>query len=280
MNRYLKLLHMEVARFWKLYLSLFAITLLMQGFGIYYESSKYMTYVQDRMGPTTDTYTKFVAEHGVNSFSNLLSSANLWFLAPIALSIGALALYIFLIWYREWTGKNMFIYRLLMLPTDRRNMYLAKLSAILLFVLGLVSFQLLILPLEYSLYKSVIDPALRGGAESMMTVIQGHSLLRILIPHTFIEFILWYGGGAVFVIILFTAILLERSYRLKGILAGLIYIGIAILLMCAPILITNRPKYDYLYPVELFTIELIIAALIGALSLMISFFLMNKKISV
>ncbi|AZN40538.1 hypothetical protein [Paenibacillus albus] len=280
MNRYLKLLHLEVARFWKLYLSLFAVTLLMQVFGIYYESSKYMTNVQENMDMKVNTYSKYVAEHGANSFSNLLSSANMWFLAPIALCIGALALYVFLIWYREWTGKNMFIYRLLMLPTDRRNLYLAKLSAILLFVLGLVSFQMIILPLEYSLYKAVIDPALRGGAESMFTVIQGHSLLNILIPHTFTEFILWYGGGAVAVMILFTAILLERSYRLKGILAGVLYIGLAILLMSAPILITNRANYDYLYPVELFTIELIIAILIGAMSLMISFFLMNKKISV
>lgn len=282
MNRYLKLLHLEVARFWKLYLTLFAVILLMQGFGIYYESSKYMTNIQDRMGPATDTYAKYAAANpdDVTSFAGMMRSANLWFLAPIALCIGALALYVFLIWYREWTGKNMFIYRLLMLPTERRNMYLAKLSAILLFVLGLVSFQLLLLPFEYSLFKSVVDSALRGGAESMMMIIQSHSLLRILIPSTFTEFILWYGGGAVFVMIMFTAILLERSYRLKGILAGLVYIAIAILLMCAPVLITNRDNYDYLYPSELFLIELVIAILIGVMSLVISFFLMNKKISV
>ncbi|REE92973.1 hypothetical protein A8990_10257 [Paenibacillus taihuensis] len=280
MNRYLKLLHLEVARFWKLYLSLFAITLLMQGSGIYYESGKYVSSVQDKMGPAIDTYGKYAAANGVVSFLDILSSANLWFLAPIALSIGALSLYIFFIWYREWTGKNMFIYRLLMLPTERRNMYLAKLSAILLFVLGLVSFQILILPLLQSLYQSVIDPVLRGDAESMMTIVQSHSLLRILIPSNFTEFVLWYGGGAVFVIVLFTAILLERSYRLKGIVAGLIYIGIAILLMAAPYLITNRDNYDYLYPSELFTIEFVIAILIGAMSLLISFILINKKISV
>ena len=30
-----------------------------------------------------------------------------------------LIIYVFFIWYRDWLGKNTFIYRLLMLPTAR-----------------------------------------------------------------------------------------------------------------------------------------------------------------
>ncbi|WP_308638927.1 hypothetical protein [Paenibacillus silvisoli] len=279
MNRFLKLLHMEVSRFWKLYAAMFALTLLIQGGGIMYESHKYMKQVEEKLGPGVTTYAEYVAEHGMTSFSNLMSAANLFILAPIALCIGGLALYIFLIWYREWTGKNMFIYRLLMLPTARRNMYLAKLSAILLFVLGLVALQLLILPLEYSLFNSIVDHDLRG-AESLAEITRSHTLFRTLIPLTFTQFVMYYGGGAIVVMVLFTAILLERSYRMKGIFAGLLYIGAACLLMMAPILITNRHGYDYLYPMELFLIEFTIAILIGAMSLAVSFFLMNKKISV
>ncbi|MBP3964259.1 hypothetical protein [Paenibacillus lignilyticus] len=280
MNRFLKLLHMEVSRFWKLYVTLFVMTLFMQGGGILYESNKYMQVVKDKMGPTTSTFAKFAAENGVVTFSDMMSRANLFILAPIALCIGGIALYVFLIWYREWMGKNMFIYRLLMLPTERRHLYLAKLSAILLFVFGLVAFQLLILPLESALFTSVIDQELRGGAETLTSIIQNHSFLQILVPRTFTEFVLYYGSGALFVIILFTAILLERSYRLKGIAAGVIYIGAACLLMIAPMLIMNRDMNDYLYPNEIFIIEFAIAVLIGAMSLAISFFLMNKKISV
>ncbi|SFS84768.1 hypothetical protein [Paenibacillus sp. BC26] len=280
MNRFLKLLHMEVSRFWKLYVTLFVMTLFMQCGGILYESNKYMQVVKDKMGPATSTFAKFAAENGVVSFSDMMSRANLFILAPIALCIGGLALYVFLIWYREWMGKNMFIYRLLMLPTERRHLYLAKLSAILLFVFGLVAFQLLILPLESALFTSVVDQELRGGAETLTSVIQNHSFLQILVPRTFTELILYYGSGALFVIILFTAILLERSYRLKGIVAGVIYIGVACLLLIAPMLIMNRDINDYLYPNEIFIIEFIIAVLIGAMSLAISFFLMNKKISV
>ncbi|SDW86627.1 hypothetical protein [Paenibacillus sp. CF384] len=280
MNRFMKLLHMEVSRFWKLYITLFVMTLLMQSGGILYESNKYMQVVKDKMGPTTSTFAKFAAENGVVTFSDMMGRANLFILAPIALCIGGIALYVFLIWYREWMGKNMFIYRLLMLPTERRHLYLAKLSAILLFVFGLVAFQLLILPLEAQLFTAVVDPELRGVSETLTTVIQNHSFLQVLVPRTLTEFVLYYGSGALFVIILFTAILLERSYRLKGIVAGVIYIGVACLLLVAPMLIMNRDINDYLYPNEIFIIEFVIAALIGVMSLAISFFLMNKKISV
>ncbi|RAP76645.1 hypothetical protein [Paenibacillus montanisoli] len=280
MNRFWKLLHMEVSRFWKLYITLFAMTLLMQGGGILYVCNRYMQTVKDKMGPAASTYAQYAEEHGVVTFSDILSEAQLYFLAPIALCIGGMGLYVFLIWYREWMGKNMFIYRLLMLPTERRHLYVAKLSAILLFVIGLVAFQLLILPLESALFTSVIDQALRGSTESVTSIIQNHAFLQILVPRTFTEFVMYYGGGALFVIVMFTAILLERSYRLKGIAAGVIYVGAAVLLMIAPMLIMNRDMNDYLYPNEIFIIELTIAILIGMMSLAISFFLMNKKLSV
>ena len=38
-------------------------------------------------------------------------------MGPIALCVAVLIIYVFFIWYRDWFGKNTFIYRLLMLPT-------------------------------------------------------------------------------------------------------------------------------------------------------------------
>ena len=37
-----------------------------------------------------------------------------------------LIIYVFFIWYRDWFGKNTFIYRLFMLPTARINVYLQR----------------------------------------------------------------------------------------------------------------------------------------------------------
>ena len=61
----------------------------------------------------------------------------LW--ARLPLCIVALIFYCFIIWYRDWFGKNTFAYRLLMLPTSRLNLYIAKATTILLFILGLLA---------------------------------------------------------------------------------------------------------------------------------------------
>ena len=73
----------------------------------------------------------------------------------------ALIIYVFFIWYRDWLGKNTFIYRLLMLPTARINVYLAKATTILLFVLGLVALQLLLLPIEGQVLQWMVPTEFR-----------------------------------------------------------------------------------------------------------------------
>ena len=84
--------------------------------------------------------------HGTMSFLNI--SKSVWFMGPIIVCGVTLIIYVFFIWYRDWLGKNTFSYRLLMLPTARINVYLAKATTILLYVLGLVALQLLLLPIE------------------------------------------------------------------------------------------------------------------------------------
>ena len=47
-------------------------------------------------------------------------------MGPIALCVVVLIIYVFFIWYRDWLGKNTFIYRLLMLPTARIQCLFSK----------------------------------------------------------------------------------------------------------------------------------------------------------
>ena len=132
MNRYMKLVHMEISRFWKLYVVLFVVTLFMQCGGIFYRLRSYMSQRQRNMEIELLTDAQYAVKHGAISLYGTLMNASFWILAPIALSIVAMLLYSVLIWYREWMGRNSFIYRLLMLPTARRNIYFAKLTAIIL----------------------------------------------------------------------------------------------------------------------------------------------------
>ncbi len=225
MNRYGKLLNWEIVRFSKFYGALLVITLLSQFFGIWLEANSYMNRAEEMMDRNSISAVQFAEQYGKISISNGYQS--IWFEGPISLCAATLILYIFLIWYKEWFGKSTFAYRLLMLPTSRMNVYLAKLSAIVLFVLGLVAFQLMLIPIQISVFDAMV-PSEFKQAVTISSLIHSHPFLQTLLPSYFIEFVLYYGVGVMGVVVLFTAILLERSFRYKGIAAGILYSGAAL----------------------------------------------------
>jgi hypothetical protein len=279
MIQYLKLVHFELTRFRWIYLSLFVVTLLSQFAGLYFHAQNTIGRIHERMVAETLTEAEYIMRFGQQvGFSNFTLN-NIWFMGPIALCITALLLYVFLIWYRDWLGKNMFIYRLLMLPTSRSNIFLAKLSAIVLMVWGLIAFQMLLLPLLNRLYNSIV-PSVYRYSLPLFDVIITHPILQILMPRTFIEFVLYYGAGIMGVIVIFTVILLERSYRWKGLLAGIAYGAVACITLLLPWVISEEWFSNYLYPIELLAIGLIVGLFIIGISLRLSFFLLNKKVNV
>ncbi|BBH21208.1 hypothetical protein Back11_25530 [Paenibacillus baekrokdamisoli] len=279
MNRFVKLVHMEISRFWKLYAALFVITVLTQGAGVFFQARAYMNARNRDMETELLTDAQYIIKYGSHSFYNLLMDTSFWFIAPIALSAAALLLYTVFIWYREWMGKNSFIYRLLMIPTARRNIYLAKLTAIMLLVFGLVAFQLVILPIEKLIYDWMIPSGL-SEPMTILELIHYYPPFLILTPNNFIDFMLIYGLGLTFVIIIFTVILLERSYRLKGFLAGLLYLLVIGLIMLIPLFTLANQMKSYLYPVELASMELILALVIGLLSAWLGLYLVKNKVTV
>jgi hypothetical protein len=146
MSRYLKLVNFEFNRFLKLYLVLIGATILLQIVGVFASSQSYLNRANDLLYKELMPKETFIEQYGTLSFINITQTT--WFMGPITLCIIALIIYVFFIWYRDWFGKNTFIYRLLMLPTNRLNIYLAKATTILLFILGLLAVQLLLFPIE------------------------------------------------------------------------------------------------------------------------------------
>ncbi|QHT60360.1 hypothetical protein GXP70_10680 [Paenibacillus lycopersici] len=279
MNRYLKLVHWEVTRLWKLLAALALITALLQCAGIAYETHKYIGQVNDHVELSKSTIAAYVQTNGKLPFTQMIGRAGLWMYAPIALCIGGIALYIFLIWYKEWFGKNAFIYRLLTIPTARGNIYFAKLTAILVFVSSLVAFQIMLLPLERSLFAAVGGDELFAGS-SIYDAVQYNRLLSVLIPPTFTDFVVYYGTGTIAVLICFTAVLLERSYRLRGILAAAIYMVAICLFMTIPLWLPGHLTVNYFYDSELFFIETALGVIVGAVTVWLGLRLITRKVSV
>lgn len=275
MSRYLKLVNFELGRFMKIYLALIAITIVSQITGVIVMSNVYLNNAHEAIYGNSIPKAQFIEEYG--QMSLLEVSYSLWFTGPIVLCIAALIFYMFLIWYRDWFGKNTFIYRLLMLPMARIKVFYAKATAIMLMTFGLVSIQLMLVPIEGTVLQWLVPRDFRIDM-GISAVLQGMEELQVLFPYSFIEFITHYGIGFMILLIVFTCILFERSYRLKGIFMGIGFVLLVFLLFFAPIILNDFMKY--FYPTEMFIIQFVLGIVIIGLSIAMNKFLLNKKINV
>jgi len=202
------------------------------------------------------------------------------FLVPIALSVAAIAFYIFFIWYRDWLGKNTFIYRLLMLPTSRMNVFFAKLMTIMTAVLGLVALQFIFLHVYRVIVKWIVPQVYRQDLE-IVRLFRSSEHLSIILPNSLTEFIIAYGLGMLVVILIFTAILFERSFRILGIIYGGLLIGLSLILFLLPTLIqVVFFNTMYLYYDEFFIVQFVLWLIIAVISLIISRYLLKNKVTV
>jgi cellulose synthase/poly-beta-1,6-N-acetylglucosamine synthase-like glycosyltransferase len=80
--------------------------------------------------------------------------------------------------------------------------------------------------------------------------------------------------------VLFTGILFERSFKWKGILAGLLYSAIAVVVLILPLLLHEFVLNNFFYPIELFVLEIVMGLLVFAASIWVSGFLLKKKVTV
>ncbi|MFD4929661.1 hypothetical protein ACFWMS_12095 [Peribacillus butanolivorans] len=277
MMRYIKLVNFEINRFSKIYLSLLLITLVSQFVGVIIGTKNYLDGAKETMSVEKLTEAAYVTNYNGIDFTQITNS--LWFLGPIALSAVALIFYIFLIWYRDWFGKNTFIYRLLMLPTSRLSIYLSKATAIFLMVLGLIALQIIILPMENALFNSYVPESLLNTEMSTFSIVKMNSVLNLVIPSTFTQFLLSYGIGLMVMSILFTAIMFERSFRIKGIILGLVYCGIAAALFLAPVFVMASENF-YFYPNELLGILIALGIIVTGLSIWLGSWLLKNHVTV
>ncbi|HEX7057935.1 MAG TPA: hypothetical protein VF260_12180, partial [Bacilli bacterium] len=97
MIRFAKLLHFECYRFRYFYLALLLVTAILQSVGLLLFTAEYMQRANRWMTAGGLSQTQFLERIGPTSFARF-SEGSLWFVAPIALCIVALLLYVFLIW--------------------------------------------------------------------------------------------------------------------------------------------------------------------------------------
>ncbi len=278
MKNFFKLLNFELNRFSKLYIVLLSTIGLIQLIVTIIIARSYLTRANNAVLKGGMTQQEFIEMY--DKFSMLHILHDIFYAGTLAIGVAAILFYIFFIWYRDWFAKNTFVYRLLTLPTSRMNLFFSKVATIMLSVLGLVTFQLVMLNLEKTIMKWIIPKVYRDdfGVADLVT---GSEYLRIILPQGFAEFIMHYGLGLGLIIVVFTAILFERSFRIKGIVLGVIYAFVAVMIFVLPIIIQSM-MYErfYLYPSELLILEGVIWVVIVVGSIFLSRYLLKNKVTV
>lgn len=276
MKNYVKLLNFELNRFIKLYIVLIMVTIIIQLGGAFFTFKRYLASINNAIFNNGMTPEQYINQYGKISMFDFIYSYT--FLIPIVISATGLLFYTFFIWYRDWFSKNTFIYRLLMLPINRMTLFWSKLTLIMITVLGLVSLQLVLLNIQKLMFETMIPRMYRDNI-FISDIIAGKDL-NILVPNTIFEFIIAYAIGLLFVMVVFTAILFERSFRIKGVILGSVYFIVSFFLFISPfafVLITGK---SYLYPYEYLLVGIILWFIIFISSLFLSRYLINRKVTV
>ncbi|MGG3733954.1 hypothetical protein ABET14_01850 [Heyndrickxia coagulans] len=277
MKSFVKLVNFEINRFAKIYWSLVAITILSQFTSVFLTVHRYISQANwDHISPVT-AQLAYVKHYGSISFIDCFGTV--WFMGPIALCAAAMVFYIFLIWYRDWYGKHTFIYRLLMLPVERWNLYLAKAASILLMVLGFIAVQIILLPVEHFFFNA-ITPRIYRMDMTVADAVLSFPYFNLLLPGAAIDFLFHYGLGFTVVLVIFTAILLERSFRMKGILLGLLYGFLSFVLFWTPDFLFEVLLPGVLHQQELLWIEVATTAIIAGYSILLGGYLIKYKATV
>ena len=216
MKKFISLLSFEMNRFLKFLVPTLLVTAVVQIFLTIFSSLKYNNELEK-------TIAQGEQLEYIPNFSLQDITGNGIYQLSIMLIVLVFVFYSFFIWYREWLGKNTFIYRLLMLPTNRTYLLLTK--SLVFLIGGLLAFSF-----QFGLYFIELKIAEWLVTDGHYTLLNIHNVQpfydlvqSLLFPTTLFQFISRYSFAFAALMSLFAGIIIERSFGLKGLIIGASY---------------------------------------------------------
>ena len=271
MNKILTLYDIEFKRIYKLYFSmLFAFIAFNVGITAI-ELSNVVAKVSRKLETNKSikllqklSATRIIRDESINRIFALMNIA-------LIVAIAICLLYAFIIWYRDFIGKSKTAYTLFMLPNNKFDMYIAKLLTIVFLIYGVIIAQILSWVISISIVTS-LTPATLSQIKSIL----GNTALFELVGFIQLDFISFIMiniiGVIISVMIIFTGIIIQKSFKKVGILLGIGYIFIFGIMNLFVIAYKSYSGQLIIYQ----TICYLITALV---SVGISYRLLNKDIS-
>jgi hypothetical protein len=146
-------------------------------------------------------------------------------------------------------------------------------------MLALLALQQLLLLLGDAVYRSIVPMEARVDVPLQLLILV-NPVLNILLSPSSIDLLLNYVTGITIVIVLYTGILLERSYRWYGILAGLGYAAAALFIIIIPFIIQGSDYRYWMTGTKLTVLYFTLLAVVSSISVWYSQYLLAKKITV
>ncbi len=275
MSSFIKLVNYEVSRFWKVFLSLVAIIFIFQLAFVSFKSVVQVAVYEE--GLKLMTKQEVIENYGRLELSSIYNSMGMFL--TIALGVISLLIYSLFIWYRDWFNKQPLVFRLYTLPVERMSIYYSKLVSLLLFVFALLGIQLILLKINQLIVKVLVPIDFRYD-ESVYETIRNTDYLNTLLPDSVTGFLMTYLLGSLLLIVIFTNVLFERSYKWLGILMATVYSVLALGLYFSPYILNEVYFNNYLYESEVFYIQSALVLALMLASLLIGRYLMTKKVTV
>lgn len=182
--------------------------------------------------------------------------------------------YTLLIWYKDFSNKTKVVYTLFTLPYNKFNIFISKLITVVSFIYGVLVTQHILWVLEIFVIKSFTGIDI-SKIIHIINYNNSMSFLFMGLPIYPLELFMYYVIGPILaVIVLFTGVLIHKSFDKLGGFLGLSYIAIA------GFIYMYISTTSIIFTDELLNNHILYYAIMGVLSLTISYRLLNKRIHV
>ncbi|HJG96141.1 MAG TPA: hypothetical protein K8V90_03450 [Romboutsia timonensis] len=274
MNNILTLYDMEFKRIYKIYFTLIGL-LFTSNIG----ATLYKIFFITRR--TVDNEGNPITMHTLKSsegleYINTYIVGDLGSMTKMAMAFAVLLclLYSLVIWYRDYFSKSKTIATLLMLPQKRFNIYISKFLTVIMMIFGIIASQFLFWFIDLFIIKIILNVNAEGFLNVFQTMLIRQNRFWNLVFNQPIDFVMIDVLGVILAVtMLFTGVMIERSFRKVGAVLGAIYVVASIVLY---IYVTT--SYG-IYSDILLKVHLLYYLVMFIVSTLISINLLNKRVS-
>ncbi len=274
MNKIWTLYNMEFKRIYKLYFVLLGLlglgNILATGYGLY-DATVSLSYNNN----LNFSISSIRSTIGINHIYNF-TTRDIYIYGCLILGFSVLLCLIYAvgIWYRDYFSRNKTIYTLLALPQPKFNIYIAKFIMIVVMIYGVIALQFLMWFVDLSIVKAIAGINSPSFTNIFVNMMQRIEELSIVSPYVMEFLIIDVLAVVVTILVIFTGVMIERSFKKIGAIIGVLYVGLYVFGFVAMVFLAAiNNSLVLIYHIGYFIVLTLV-------SLGLSYKLLNKRVHV